>query len=250
MKSIVNIKMFVVGFVTGIANIIPGLSGGTVLALSGMYENIIERVNTATTLKFRSKQYWRDVLPLSLLLLAVVIAIFSLSHVLSPFLDKGWFYFIIFVFVTASTIIFGVKSEINVFKHRVGFVLGLVLPLVIAILGMSESALTAQNSLLMFFIAGILSAITLIIPGISGALLLTLIGAYDPFINALKNFEVLNIVAAAIGVVIGLIIAIKGLAKLFKENTVRVNTIILSVLISSCIVIFILIFKHQVYTMV
>jgi putative membrane protein len=178
----------------GMADIVPGVSGGTVALITGVYHKLIESISSFNK-AFFSKLLKREFrlafnqINLSFLLtlfLGIILAVISMSRVMHFFMDEfailTWSLF--FGLILASIIFIG-KTVENIFAFRN---LGLVL--IGAIIGYSIVSLipvTTPNSILMIFLSGCIAICAMILPGISGSFILLILGKYLYITSALKN---------------------------------------------------------------
>lgn len=250
------IKNFLGGIAIGIANIIPGVSGGTIIVILGLFDKTMESISNVFKLKISWKERFESLLFLMQVGLGLVIGLVGFAKVLE-------FLFVKFemqtLFFFAGLILFSVpmlkKQEMSNQKIKpIYFILGVILIGLIAYLNPGESSNivevdTLLNTnlntmyLLMLVIVGFISGATMIFPGISGSMVLLVIGKYHLFKGYVANvttfdFKILiPLVFIAIGVGLGIILSAKltnWLLKNFKQNTV---SFIIGLIIMSSIII-------------
>lgn len=183
------------GMAMGAADVVPGVSGGTIAFITGIYEELIDSLKS---LNFRSlsvlfkegpKAFWKYINGTFLVTLfaGIAISILSLAKLITYLLDHQpvliWSFF--FGLILAS--IFLIGKEVNEWKPRaiVAILLGSVLSFFITIATPTQSP---DNYFFLFF-AGFLAIIAMILPGISGAFILLLLGAYSTVIGTLNSFR-------------------------------------------------------------
>lgn len=217
-----NIILALKGMIIGVANIIPGVSGGTLMITLGLYEEIIDTIshffkNWKKNLKF--------IIPIGI---GMVLSVLLLSKVISLSLDKFPFATTLFFI---GLIIGGVpllwkrckassKKMSNWFVFLITF--GIILTFAFLKEGSYEVNLTSLEMIdyLKLFFVGIISAATMIIPGISGSFVLMLLGYYKPIVDTIKNLtdfsllgqNLLILVPFGIGIIVGII----GVSKLIE----------------------------------
>jgi putative membrane protein len=212
------------GVAMGAADVVPGVSGGTIAFISGIYEELLTSISAFnfSTLKLLKqkgfKAAWNAVNGsfLVALLAGIFISIVSLAKVISWLLDNSpilvWSFF--FGLVLAS-IIFVAKqiSKWNFITVLLG-VLGAILAFYITTL---QPLISENSSPIFLFLAGALAICAMILPGISGAFILVLLGAYKPVLDAVhtKDFKLIAILAT--GAIIGLLSFSKILKWLFNN---------------------------------
>lgn len=175
------------GFLMGLANLVPGISGGTMLLAAGIYTAFINAVAEVTTLKFRIR---------SLVILASVgttalLGIMLLAGVLKDLVvHQRWIMYSLFIGLTLG----GVPL---VYKLARPLNLSVTIPAIIAFLAMTALALlqatevvgTGGSNILLLFVAGVCGAGAMILPGLSGGYILLLLGQYVPILGAISEFK-------------------------------------------------------------
>ena len=221
--------LLIKGFTIGAANIIPGLSGGTIAFISGIYEKLLESINLFYSRKvifllfrFRFKEFLTivDVKFLLLILIGIIVGIFSVSKYIELFFSKYPFSFFSFLFglMLGAALILGKEEKIwtkkNYFYLLIGCFLGLGLTFAIP-------QIESEN-ILFVLLSGIFVAGAMIIPGISGSYILLITGNYERMIAAINSFNLETLFVFASGFVIGLIVfsfLIKSLIVKFRKET-------------------------------
>ena len=222
-----NFVLFIKGFIMGIANIIPGVSGGTLAIILGIYEEFIEALSH---LFKRFKKNIKFVLPLGIGILASIATMsnvidYSFNHF--PIATSLFFVGLVIGGIPLLTRkVRGKKDSRNV-NNAIVFILtfSLVIFMACAEFIFSESygvsfAHIGIIGLILLFLVGILAAGTMVIPGVSGSLVLMLIGYYHPVIKTIKalvHFENVAHNALVLGVFgIGIIFGIVAISRLFE----------------------------------
>lgn len=225
------------GIAMGAADVVPGVSGGTIAFISGIYEELLSSISAINiaNLKLLKKEglkaAWKAVNGnfLLALLSGIFISIISLSKLISWLLENKpilvWSFF--FGLVLASILF--VSKQITKWNASaiILFIIGAVAAYYITIL---HPAISESSSLLFYFFAGALAICAMILPGISGSFILVLLGAYKPILKALdalqyKDIKLLAVVA--FGAVVGILSFSKLLNWLFdhhKNSTLAVLT--------------------------
>ncbi len=246
----VNMKLIIKGYIMGIANLIPGLSGGTIALSLGIYDKFI---NALAHIKRDFRENIAFLLPL---LLGLLLSFLTMSNIISNLLTNyalpTAMFFTGLVAGGIPMIIKDykeVKSPKFTIKHLAIFKLSFILVLVMSLLDIfgfsSSSTLNSINfgTYIMILFAGIIVAGTMILPGISGSLLLMLLGLYDTIIGSLSSIgrpdgttsDMLIIFAYAIGLVIGLVAMSRFIEYLFKSHREKALIGILGFMFSSVI---------------
>ena len=174
------------GVLMGLANLVPGVSGGTMLLVAGVYDRFIEAVADVTTLRFRR----RSLITLVAVAGAAGIAILSLAGpVKSLVVHQRWIAYSLFIGLTlgGAPVVRRLARPVRAFFFA-GAVVGLAVMAVMALTGDASRA-SAPPTALLFFVAGLAGAAAMILPGVSGGYLLLLIGAYVPILGAIDRLK-------------------------------------------------------------
>lgn len=204
-------QIYLRGMLMGAADIVPGISGGTVAFITGIYERLI---NSLRSFNLKLWSVWKksglkgvykavDATFLITLLAGILSSVLLLSHLISwllasyPLHLNGLF----FGLVVGSAVI--ISREMGGWTlHQLFFMLlGAVLASFISLVLPSIGSLTP----LTFFIAGMIAICAMILPGISGSFLLLTLGLYGPLVEAVKAFNLVFIAAFAVGAGSGLL---------------------------------------------
>ena len=220
-----NIKLLLKGALIGVANIIPGVSGGTMAISLGLYEKIISIIADF------KRNIRKNILFLLPIILGAAISLMFFSHVINFALEK---YEVITIFVFAGLIIGGIpivykKIEKKMsYKSIIPFVLVMILAISLSFIktGGEVSFLNMGFMQYVFLIiVGIIAAITMVVPGISGSLILMLIGYYKPIIQVVKELTSFQNILSNLLIVslvgIGVLIGILSSAKLIKKSLAK-----------------------------
>lgn len=209
------IRTAVGGVLMGIANLIPGVSGGTMILAVGLYEEFIDSVADVTALRFRL----RRILFLGILFCCAGISIFTLSKVILHLLL--WYSSAMFALFVGFTL-GGTPLLLKLIgKFRVGSVVGTVagFGLMAAIAYLKHLGdMAMPRNMPMDFVAGVVGSVTMVLPGISGSYMLLIMDQYDRVIGAVADLKdgALEAIRILIPVGIGAVIGIVGLSNLLK----------------------------------
>lgn len=217
------ILISVKGMAMGAADVVPGVSGGTIAFISGIYEELIMSINNVnfSLLKTLRKNgflaAWKQLNGNFLLALIIGIAISVLSLVKSIkwLLENEpvllWSFF--FGLVLAS--IFFVGKQIS--KWSIATVIVLILGAFTAYYITILPPLGSNSSYWFLFLSGALAICAMILPGVSGAFILVLLGAYKPVITAVDDRDIKTIIILGLGAIVGLLSFSKLLKWLFNN---------------------------------
>ena len=188
-----SVILFIKGLFMGAANIIPGVSGGTIALITGIYQELLfairsVNINTLIHLKnFQLKQalHTIHIRFLFVLSLGVAAAIFSLAHIMNfvfrtyPILTWSFF----FGLIVASIVVMGVRNKKWLGSGGIAFLIGTAL----SFFFVGLIPVSTPESWCFIVIAGAITICTMILPGLSGAFLLLILGKYEYITNAVKN---------------------------------------------------------------
>ena len=212
------------GMAMGAADVVPGVSGGTIAFISGIYEELLRSISNVNlgllkTLKQEGlKAAWKQVNGafLASLFLGIFVSIVSLAKAIKLLLENEpillWSFF--FGLVVAS-IIYIVKqiTKWNFIAVAI-LILGAFLAYYVTTL---HPLISEDSSLLFLFFAGAIAICAMILPGISGAFILVLLGAYKPILAAVNDRDFKTILAVGLGAIVGLLSFSKILKWLFAN---------------------------------
>lgn len=220
------LKLMIKGGFIGIANIIPGVSGGTMAVVLGIYEDLIEAIGNFITRKEKRKEYLLFLLKV-FVGAGISIVIFSwLMDYLLTYYES--FTYLFFIGLIAGSIPAIYKThpnmELNV-ASAITFLAGFGLVIFLSVSVPEQhvdgtkvvvSSTNLWKSGILFF-AGILSGGSMIVPGISGSFILVLLGQYHTVIRAVKNFNIVRLLFLGAGIAIGIWVFAKLMDILLKK---------------------------------
>jgi len=217
--SLITLK----GIAMGAADVIPGVSGGTIAFITGIYEELINSIKsinlTALKLLFTGKfaEFWKAVNGTFLLSLftGIAISIISLAKGLKYLLDHHpilvWSFF--FGLVVSSAIYVARTIKNWSFGTIVSGIAGIVIAYFITVITPAE----ANTTTWFIFLSGAIAICAMILPGISGSFILVLLGMYKFILEAVGNFELAIILTFLAGAAIGIISFSNILSWLLKK---------------------------------
>ncbi len=229
--------VYVKGMAMGAADIVPGVSGGTIALIAGIYERLVNAIssigpNLWTVYRQQGgikglMAIWRhvDATFLLALLLGIVTSFATLAGIIKHLLDNQplliWSFFFGLVVATVVLLLSEIKRW-NVTRAAL-FIFGIV-----SAVGISSMPLvTTEPSLPYIFFAGAIAICAMILPGISGSFILLLLGVYDKVLEAVHNFNLTIIITLMAGMVTGLLLftrALKWLLSRYYQGTLALLT--------------------------
>ena len=247
--SIITLK----GLAMGAADVVPGVSGGTIAFISGIYKELIDSINNVNfsvlkTLKTSGfKAAWKQINGnfLFALVLGIAISILTFAKIITYSLEHYpilvWSFF--FGLVIAS--IAFIWKDIDKLELRTIFFLifGSVVSYFVTIMEPTSS----PDSYLYLFLSGFVAIIAMILPGISGAFILLLMGSYETVIGTINQFRdglfnldwdvlqqaLLKLLTFAVGAVIGLKLFSKVLHWMFENHKNSTLALLIGFMIGS-----------------
>lgn len=202
--------LYIKGIAMGGADVIPGVSGGTVAFITGIYEELIDSLKSIDMdavrllLSFRIRDFWKRINGnfLVAVLAGIITSLLTLSRLMTYLLEHHpislWSFFFGLIMVSSPLILRDIKRW-NI-AAVLAFILGIAIAYTITILSPTQT----PTNLFFIFFCGALAICAMILPGISGAFVLLLIGKYEYMINALINFDIPVIMVFVIGCFLGL----------------------------------------------
>lgn len=232
------ILLFFKSIIIGVANIIPGVSGGTLAVMLNVYDPITEKIGNFFLVDRKTKlsYFWY----LLIVLIGAGTGIFLFANIIKySITNYPKITVTIFTLLILPSIPYIVKGlDYKKKKNILAFCYGAALMIIFIILGLKygnkttgavtiqlvEGACFTRGYLLKLFICGVIAAGAMIIPGISGSLLLMMLGEYYNVVYLIsslreKSFAVLSpLVVLAIGVGVGLVAFSKAINYLLKNH--------------------------------
>lgn len=217
------IGVYLKGIAMGSADVIPGVSGGTIAFITGIYQELLDSIKSidfkALGILFKQgpKAAWAHINGTFLftLLAGILTAILSLAKVIHYLLDNHaillWAFF--FGLILASSL--HMAKQIKQWNPSALF--SLLIGLVIAGFVSIASPTSIEASYLNIFLAGSVAICAMILPGISGSFILLLMGLYAPVLSAIKAFQLDIMLIFALGAGLGLMLFSRLLSWLLEH---------------------------------
>lgn len=232
-------RLFFTGFAMGAADIVPGVSGGTMAFIMGVYETLINAIKSFNIEALRLVLGWLgrgtqdadkptlqdvvDYLHLRFLIalgFGLLAAIFLLASLLEGWLNDYPTYVFAFFggLILASVVAIGAKvrwSAAAVGALLIGTAVAFV------IVGLPSLGDTAGHGPLVLFASGAIAICAMILPGISGSFILLILGQYEFVLGAVRGRDLMSLVYVALGALVGILAFSRLLSWLLKhyENT-------------------------------
>ena len=242
-----NIKeaflIFIRGLFMGSADIVPGVSGGTIALITGIYGHLIEAISNIKfgfirpLFKGNLRGFWTQLLEeidfkfFIPLILGIGVAFLTLAKVVTYCMDVHTaltFSFFLGLIIASAVILFKKIDKIN-FKHVIAAIVGLILTYIFV----SLNPIAGEHSLIVLFISGMIAICAMILPGISGSFLLLLLGQYEYMLTALHELHFSEIIVFVIGALIGILGFSKILNFLLKNYEEITMAFLIGVMLGS-----------------
>lgn len=248
------------GIFMGIANIIPGVSGGTMAVSLGIYDKFISSISGLT------KNFKKSFMALLPIVLGMGVGILGFSFIIEYLLREHTLVtclaFIGLIFGGLPVLLKAMKKKMREADSKLGignaaaFIILFAVAVGLPMIGVGEetsTVLTANAaSMIILFFVGIIAAATMVIPGVSGSLVLMILGYYYGIINTIKDLinsllqfnmnailnDVLVLFPFGIGVLVGIVGVAKLIEYLFNRHSVMTYSAIFGLIIASPIAIF------------
>ena len=239
MKS--NLVLYLKGLAMGAADIVPGVSGGTIALITGIYEELISSIKNINTQLMKTlfkkgiRQFWKDLNGTFLIILVTGIftSVILLSRVIVFLLEnheyKIWGFFFGLIIASAFVILKDIKT-LNL-KNIIIVLFGFAIAAGVVL----SNTTTLPNTDLYIFFSGSIAITAMILPGISGSFILLLLSKYEFIINAIKDFDLRIILVFGFGCIFGLLIFSRLLHFLFQNYKDNLLCILSGFLIGSLI---------------
>ncbi len=212
------------GMAMGAADIIPGVSGGTIAFITGIYEKLIfslkaisDTQNLKLLIKLKIKPFWNNIYGNFLLAVfgGILISVFSLAKLITFLLENYplpvWAFFFGLILASAAFII----KQTD--KPNISRIIIFLVGVIIAFYLTSLPPLKLGNGLLTTFLSGAIAICAMILPGISGSFILVVLGQYQRILTAVNELDIVTLLVFMLGAVLGLILFSKFLAWLLKR---------------------------------
>ncbi len=212
------------GCAMGAADVVPGVSGGTIAFITGIYEELIDSIKSVDLhaikllFRFRFREFWNKINGSFLIsvICGIAISIFSLAKLMTWLLEHHPIYIWSFFFglIIASSLL--VAKEIR--KWNIFTVLALLAGMAAAYTITVMTPAETPDTWWFIVLSGAIAICAMILPGISGAFILLLMGKYSYILNAVSSFHISVLLLFAIGAVAGIISFSHLLSWLLKHH--------------------------------
>ena len=207
----------------GAADIVPGVSGGTIAFITGIYEELLKSISSINFKIFSSlkdkkiKSVWHKINGnfLACVFSGILFSVLLLSKTIA-FLIKSYpvlVWSLFFGLILASSFIIGRNIRSWNFQRVISLILGAFIAFSITRLSPVEN----PESMLYIFLSGAIAICAMVLPGVSGSFILLLMGSYTLILKALNELNLTVVLVFCFGCLIGLLSFARLLSKLFKS---------------------------------
>lgn len=205
------VLIFFKGMAMGAADVVPGVSGGTIALIAGVYERLLAAISACTPDKLmwlvrgRAREAWRaiDGTFLVSLLAGILTSIAAFANLIGYLLEAHpeliWSFFFGLILVS----VYVVGREVH--RWNIWTALLVLLGAVFAYMITVAGPLQWSAAPLMIFLAGAIAICAMVLPGISGSFVLVLLGLYATILGAVRSFDLALLAVFALGCVVGLL---------------------------------------------
>ena len=234
------LRLLLTGFAMGASDIVPGVSGGTMAFILGVYEDLINAIKSFNVdalrllfrLRIRELFAYVSLRFLVSLGLGILLAIVVLSGYLSALMEDTQGRTLLFAFffglVLASILTIGIKVKWDT-RSLASWLIGTVFAFVVVNLVPTE----ADHSAPVLIISGMIAITAMILPGISGSFILLILGQYDYVLSAVSNRDLPPVIYVAVGAVVGIIAFSRVLSYLLSNYYHRTVALLVGFMVGS-----------------
>lgn len=211
------------GVAMGAADIVPGVSGGSIAFITGIYEELLNSINSFNgenlrlLLKFKLLDFYKAVNGSFLLslLLGIMTSIFSMSSLITYLMSDHpiplWSFFCGLILISAFLIL----KDIT--RWNMGVILALFAGTLIAYFITELPPTSTPDALWFTFVSGAIAICAMILPGISGSFILLIMGRYEGILEAVNNRDILTLAVFALGCAVGILSFSRVVSWLLKK---------------------------------
>lgn len=211
------------GIAMGAADVVPGVSGGTIAFITGIYEELLDTINAVNLEALKKlkteglKGFWQHINGnfIIALFLGIGVSIASLAKLITYLMSNHpillWSFF--FGLILASIYLVGKKIAKWDIAKVIGLLIGTAVAFYITLLPPMEN----PDALWYVFLSGAIAICAMILPGISGSFILLLLGSYQLILSSIKDLKLTIIAVFGAGCVVGLLSFSKLLSWMFKK---------------------------------
>ena len=207
----------------GAADIVPGVSGGSIALITGIYSELLESINSFNgqnlklLLNFKLAEFYKTVNGnfLLSLLLGIMTSIFTMSKLITYLMNEHpiplWSFFCGLILISSFLILKDIK------RWNLGVILTLLVGTVFAYFVTELPPTTSPDALWFTFVSGAIAICAMILPGISGSFILLILGKYEQILKAVTEKDFLTLAVFALGCIVGILSFSRVVSWLLKK---------------------------------
>jgi len=223
-RPIDHVPLFFKGAAMGVADTVPGVSGGTVAFITGIYEELIQslaQIGPERLADLRAhglRRFWYEINGNFLLAVfsGLLIALFSVAELMNWLITHHqvvlWAFFFGLILASIPLVLARMRQWHR--RYVIWILLGVGVGLGVTLLGSGQT----PNTVWMIFVAGLIAVSAMVLPGISGSFLLLIMGQYQFMVAAVVERDWLSMAAFAVGALLGLLSIARVLSRLFRRH--------------------------------
>ncbi|MDN3439538.1 DUF368 domain-containing protein [Planococcus sp. APC 3900] len=230
------------GILMGISDLIPGVSGGTIAFILGIYDRLLESISGFFSREW--KKYLGFLVPLGTGI-AITLLLFSrvIEYLLEQHYEATQFFFMGLIIGVIPYIMKQAEVKKNFTARHLVILVVIGAALAVTAFIPTEENLAPITSLtlpvfFLLFFSGWLASMAMLLPGISGSFILLLLGVYSTAINALSSLNIPIAMAIGAGVIVGFIVSSKAIQYLLEHFTYVTYAAIIGLILGSLFVVF------------
>lgn len=229
------------GLLMGASDVVPGVSGGTIAVVLGIYDRLIGAINGLATKEW--KKQFGFLIPLGIGVITAILLLADLIEWLFEFYPGPTQFGFLGLIIGVLPYLFHKADARKTYKPRhIGIlVIGAVLVAMMGFFQSSESAPVdtfTVTTYLWLFVCSFFASSAMILPGISGSFLLLILGAYSTIIAAVSNLQLDVIAVVGMGVLLGILVMSKIIYFFLKNYTTATFAAVTGLVVGSVFVIF------------
>ena len=207
----------------GAADIVPGVSGGSIALITGIYAELLNSINSFNgqnlklLLNFKIAEFYKTVNGnfLLSLLLGIMTSIFTMSKLITYLMSEHpiplWSFFCGLILISSFLILKDIKG------WNLGVILALIVGTAFAYFVTELPPTTSPDALWFTFVSGAIAICAMILPGISGSFILLILGKYEQILKAVTEKDFLTLAVFALGCIVGILAFSRVVSWLLKK---------------------------------
>jgi putative membrane protein len=215
--------IYLKGMAMGAADIVPGVSGGSIALITGIYAELLNSINSFNgqnlryLLNFKIAEFYKTVNGnfLLSLLLGIMTSIFTMSKLITYLMSEHpiplWSFFCGLILISSFLILKDIKG------WNLGVILALIVGTAFAYFVTELPPTTSPDALWFTFVSGAIAICAMILPGISGSFILLILGKYEQILKAVTEKDFLTLAVFALGCIVGILSFSRVVSWLLKK---------------------------------